>query len=143
MAMCVMAVVAVVPCQCFSPAGMHACGVREWLCRFFAVRLLCSSFDLHVLEFLHLIAIEFADLVGQVRSASASLTPGATKAAANVRRIHVNTRGREDTCLRIEAANNPYPMKTANVRSMNTVLSSNMRASGCGSLALTNCGRNA
>jgi RimJ/RimL family protein N-acetyltransferase len=44
---------------------------------------------------------------GRYRSASASLAPSATKAAANVRRIQVSTRGREMTWLRIEAANSP------------------------------------
>ena len=41
------------------------------------------------------------------RSASASLAPSATNAAANVRRIQVRTRGRETTWLRIAAANSP------------------------------------
>ena len=41
------------------------------------------------------------------RSASASLAPSATNAAAKVRRIQVNTRGREMTWVRIDAAQSP------------------------------------
>src|SRR5437899_2642618 len=41
------------------------------------------------------------------RSAKASLAPSATNAAAKDRRIQVNTRGRETTRSRIEAANIP------------------------------------
>ena len=44
---------------------------------------------------------------GGYRSASASLAPSATKAAAKVRRIQASTFGREMTWARIEAANRP------------------------------------
>jgi Bacterial DNA-binding protein len=64
------------------------------------------------------------------RSASASLAPSATKAPAKVRPIQVKTRGREMTWFRIEAANNPYPTKTANVSSMKTALNSSIRERG-------------
>ena len=45
--------------------------------------------------------------VGGHRSANASLAPRPTKAAANLRRIQVSTRGREMTWSRIAAANTP------------------------------------
>jgi hypothetical protein len=41
------------------------------------------------------------------RSASASFAPSATNAPAKVRRIQTSTRGREITCWRTAAANNP------------------------------------
>ncbi len=41
------------------------------------------------------------------RSVTASLPPSATKLPANVRRIHVTTRGRETTCRRTWAARTP------------------------------------
>lgn len=46
-------------------------------------------------------------LPGRYPSASASLTPSAANAPANVRRIQVSTRGRATTWSRTAAANSP------------------------------------
>ena len=53
------------------------------------------------------VAEEYAEAQGYRLSDRASLAPSATNAAAKLRRIHVRTRGREITRLRIDAANRP------------------------------------